>query len=122
MLTQVKDDMNNIEIIGNLGKDPVLRYAASGSSYVYFEVADNSHKREHPKCKTQWWDCVAFGTLAEDIALMKKGQVIHILQGKVEDKQDRSKKQCVVYKLTSEPMRKHEEPSPSVIEDDDVPF
>jgi single stranded DNA-binding protein len=95
--------MNHIEIVGNIGKDPQLRYSPTGASYIYFSIADNSHKKTDPKNKVQWWDCVAFGAVAEEVGMYKRGQYVHVLKGRLEDKTNESgtKKQVVVREIST---------------------
>lgn len=58
--------MNNITIIGNVGKDPELRYTQKGLAQIKFSVATTSGKDD--KKKTTWHNCVAWGEQAEAIA------------------------------------------------------
>ena len=60
--------MNKIIIIGNLGRDPEMRYSTSGTPMTFFSVASNrtyttsaGERRE----ETEWFNCTAFGRLAE---------------------------------------------------------
>lgn len=58
--------MNTITIIGNVGGDPELRFAASGKAVVKFSVADTRGKDEQKQ--TQWHRVVAFDEQAENVA------------------------------------------------------
>ena len=60
--------MNKITIIGNLGRDPEMRYSASGNPMTSFSIASSrryttaaGERRE----ETEWFNCTAFGRLAE---------------------------------------------------------
>jgi len=60
--------MNKIIIIGNLGRDPEMRYSASGTPMTSFSIASNrryttaaGEQRE----ETEWFNCTAFGRLAD---------------------------------------------------------
>ncbi len=60
--------MNKIIIIGNLGRDPEMRYSASGNPMTSFSIASSrryttaaGERRE----ETEWFNCTAFGRLAE---------------------------------------------------------
>ena len=60
--------MNKIIVIGNLGRDPEMRYTPSGQSVASFSVASNrryttasGEQRE----ETDWFNVSAWGKLAE---------------------------------------------------------
>ncbi len=60
--------MNKIIVIGNLGRDPEMRYTPSGQSVTSFSVASNrkyttaaGEQRE----ETEWFNVNAWGRLAE---------------------------------------------------------
>ncbi len=60
--------MNKIIVIGNLGRDPEMRYTASGQSVTSFSVASNrryttaaGEQRE----ETEWFNVSAWGRLGE---------------------------------------------------------
>jgi single-strand DNA-binding protein len=57
--------MNNITIVGRLGRDPELRYSKDEKPIAVFSVATD-HGRDENK-KTSWHNVVAFGSLAENI-------------------------------------------------------
>ncbi len=60
--------LNRLMIIGNLGRDPEMRYTPSGKPVTSFSVvvsrtwtsAEGDHREEH-----QWFHVVAWGKLAE---------------------------------------------------------
>lgn len=61
-------DLNKVMIIGRLGKDPEMRYTASGSPVTTFSVAagrqwkdGNGETRE----ETEWFNVVTWNKLAE---------------------------------------------------------
>ena len=61
-------DLNKVMIIGRLGKDPEMRYTASGSPVTTFSVAagrqwkdSNGEARE----ETEWFNVVTWNKLAE---------------------------------------------------------
>jgi single-strand DNA-binding protein len=61
-------DLNKVMIIGRLGKDPEMRYTASGSPVTTFSVAagrqwkdGNGEARE----ETEWFNVVTWNKLAE---------------------------------------------------------
>jgi single-stranded DNA-binding protein len=51
-----------VEISGNLGKTPELRYTKDGQPWVCLNIAENH--RGGGRQWTDWWDAVIFGTLA----------------------------------------------------------
>ncbi len=60
--------MNKIIVIGNLGRDPEMRYTASGQSVTNFSIASNrrytlasGEQRE----ETEWFNVSAWGRLGE---------------------------------------------------------
>ncbi len=50
-------------ILGNLGKDPELKYSATGTGICTFSVAVNTNRGD--KEDTEWYNCVAWDKLAE---------------------------------------------------------
>ena len=82
------NDLNKFQCIGRLGKDPEIRYAASGAAIANFSVAlgeswkdkQSGEKQE----KTEWVNFVAFGKLAEIIEkYLNKGSQVY-LEGKLQ--------------------------------------
>ncbi len=60
--------VNKQILIGNLGKDPELRYLPNGDPVVNFNVATSQKWKDNagnPQEETQWHRCVAFRRLAE---------------------------------------------------------
>ena len=74
--------MNNITVTGNVGRDPEIKFAQSGTAILKFTVADTSGRDDNKK--TQWWNIVCFGDLAENVAAsINKGTRVKVL-GKVQ--------------------------------------
>lgn len=73
--------MNNLSMIGNLGKDPELRYTGSGMAVVNITLAvqrafKNKQTNEY---ETDWFNCTAFSKTAEIISNnFQKGSKIAI--------------------------------------------
>lgn len=92
--------MNVVELIGNLGKDPIMRATRTGRSVASFSVATSreivnpqtGEKREI----TDWIQCVAWGVWAEAAgAHLKKGTRVHVIgriQTRSYDAQDGTKR------------------------------
>ena len=60
--------MNKIIVIGNLGKDPEMRYLPSGQSVTSFSVASNRRYTTNAgeqREETEWFNVSAWGRLAE---------------------------------------------------------
>lgn len=55
--------MNQITIIGNVGKDPEVKYTPDGLLICNFSVAENEKVKGVPV--TTWYKVAAFGKLAE---------------------------------------------------------
>ena len=89
--------MNTITISGNVGRDPELKYSASGTAVVKFSVADTTGKDDNKK--TVWHDVVVFKEQAEHVAAsVKKGSRV-IVTGRLDKSEytgkDGTKKQRV---------------------------
>mgnify|MGYP003613150870 CR=1 FL=1 len=64
-------EMNQVNLLGRLTKDPELKYGASGNAYCKFTLAIN---RAFKKDEVDFISCTAFGKAAETIAeYVKKG-------------------------------------------------
>ena len=74
--------LNKVMIIGNLGRDPEMRYTPSGKPVTTFSVATSriwntseGEKRE----ETEWFNIVAWSSLAEICKqYLTKGQQVYI--------------------------------------------
>ncbi len=70
--------LNKAMIIGRLGRDPEMRYTASGLAIANFSVA-TSEKRKDQDEKTEWHNVVAFDKLAEICGkYLVKGKLVFI--------------------------------------------
>jgi single-strand DNA-binding protein len=74
--------LNKAMIIGNLGRDPEMRYTPTGQAVTQFTVAVNhSHKDASGEWKeeTEWFRVVAWGPLAERTAEnLRKGRKVYV--------------------------------------------
>ncbi len=74
--------LNKVQIIGNLGKDPEMRYTPSGKSVTTFSVAvsrswSSTDGERHNE--TEWFNVVAWDKLAETCKqYLSKGQQVYI--------------------------------------------
>jgi single-strand DNA-binding protein len=60
--------VNKLILIGNVGRDPELRYTPSGQAVTSFSVASNHRYRTssgEQREDTEWFNCQAWGKLAE---------------------------------------------------------
>lgn len=73
--------MNDQQIIGNLGGDPILRETTGGKKVCNFRVAVNSGIKNEEKntLTTTWFDCVAWDGQAEYVKEhFKKGTLVFV--------------------------------------------
>lgn len=74
--------MLKCDVIGNLGGDPELRYAATGTALLRFNVAANLRVKNADNewaDKTEWLRVTVFGNRAESLAtLLKKGTKVYV--------------------------------------------
>ena len=82
--------MNKIIIIGNLGRDPEMRYSTSGNPMTSFSVA-TSHRYTtaagERREETEWFNCTAFRQLADLCnQYLTRGQQVYI-EGRLRSRQ-----------------------------------
>lgn len=74
--------VNKVILVGNLGNDPEMRYAQSGSAICTLSVATSEswkNKEGEQQERTEWHRCKAFGRLAEICGeYLKKGRQVYI--------------------------------------------
>jgi single-strand DNA-binding protein len=92
--------VNKVILIGNLGKDPEVKYTPSGVPVAKFSLATNERYKDKAgewQDRTEWHNIVAWQRLAEIVGeYVKKGSKIYI-EGRIqtsswEDKQSGEKK------------------------------
>jgi single-strand DNA-binding protein len=74
--------LNKVQLIGNVGKDPEMRYTANGSAVTTFSLAVNRNfqgtdgeRRE----ETDWFDIVTWNKLAELCSqFLQKGRQAYV--------------------------------------------
>jgi single-strand DNA-binding protein len=78
---------NRVVLVGNVGKDPELRYTASGVPVATFSLATSEmwkDKDGQQRERTDWHSIVAWSKLAEIIQeIVKKGSRI-LVEGKIQ--------------------------------------
>jgi single-strand DNA-binding protein len=74
--------LNKVMIIGNLGRDPEMRYTPSGRPVTSFSVACNRDWKGSDgerKEETDWFNVVSWGNLAEICnQYLSKGQQVYV--------------------------------------------
>lgn len=79
--------VNKAIIIGNVGRDPEVRYTQGGDPVANFSVATTEKWKDHdgePQERTEWHNVVFFGRLAEVVGeYVKKGKQVYV-EGKLQ--------------------------------------
>jgi single-strand DNA-binding protein len=91
--------VNKVILVGNLGKDPELRYTPSGAAVTTFSIATSERYKDkdgNKQEKTEWHNIVAWRQLAEICGkYLHKGKQVYI-EGKIQtrsyDDRDGNKK------------------------------
>jgi single-strand DNA-binding protein len=89
---------NKIIIVGNLGRDPELRYTSQGTPVCSFSVATNERRKDksgEPQDITTWFKITVWGRQAETVSqYLTKGRRVY-LEGRlhVDEYTDREGKQ-----------------------------
>jgi len=82
--------LNKCMIIGNLGRDPEMRYTPSGQAVTQFTVATNRNFRDAQgewQSETEWFRVVVWGQQAERTAeRLRKGNKVYV-EGRIQTRQ-----------------------------------
>lgn len=82
--------LNKVMIIGNLGRDPEMRYTPSGRPVTTFSVAASRSWNTSDgdrRVETEWFNVVAWSSLAEICKqYLSKGQQVYI-EGRLQTRQ-----------------------------------
>ncbi len=82
--------LNKVMIIGNLGRDPEMRYTPSGQAVTQFTVAVNRNFKDPQgewREETEWFRVVAWAALAERTAEnLRKGRKVYV-EGRLQTRQ-----------------------------------
>ena len=78
--------LNKVQIIGNLGADPEMRYLPTGAGVTNFRVAVSRNRRGTDGTmaeETEWFRCVAFDSAGYKLAeichqYLRKGQKVYV--------------------------------------------
>lgn len=92
-------DLNMVFLMGNLTRDPELRYTPNGQAVANFTIATNRVWKDaegEQKDAAEFTDVVVWGKIAENVSnYLKKGRRVHVigrLQTRSWEAQDGSKK------------------------------
>jgi single-strand DNA-binding protein len=93
-------DLNMVFLMGNLTRDPELRYTPNGQAVASFAIATNrswiDKESNEKKESVEFTDVVVWGKTAENVSnYLKKGRKVHVigrLQTRNWEAQDGSKK------------------------------
>src|SRR5690242_8183201 len=142
--------LNKVMLIGNLGKDPEVRYTAAGTAVASFSLATSErfkNKNGEWEEKTEWHNVTLWARLAEIAGeYLSKGKTVYI-EGRLQTRkwQDRDGKDRYTTEIVGEKMQmlsgkgegggsrqnggrsesQSQEPSyeePTFNPDDDIPF
>lgn len=71
-----KKEVNQVVLVGRVGRDPEIRYFESGTSMATFSLAINRPSKDQ---QTDWWDIKLWGRQAEIAGeYVRKGSLIGI--------------------------------------------
>jgi single-strand DNA-binding protein len=126
--------LNKVMVIGNLGRDPEMRYTPSGRPVTTFSIATSrtwNTSEGEKRVETEWFNVVAWSSLAEICKqYLTKGQQVYIegrLQTRHWDDAEGNKHTSVEIVASEMIMlgdRREQEVStePDSIEEDEFPF
>ena len=81
--------LNKVILIGNLGRDPEVRYLPSGDAVVNFSIATSENWKDRNgqrQERTEWHNISMFGRLAEIAGqYLKKGSKVYI-EGRIQSR------------------------------------
>jgi single-strand DNA-binding protein len=121
---------NNITLVGNLGRDPELRYTPSGTPVCQFTMATNDRVKKGGDWEkhTTWFRVTVFGKQAEACSqYLSKGRQVYV-QGRlrIEEWEDRDGKKRFTAEVTGETVQflgeRNEREMLEKQDHDDIPF
>ena len=124
--------VNKVILIGNLGKDPEVRYLDNGVAVANLSLATSENyknKQGERVSQTEWHDVVLWRGLAEVAEkYLKKGSSVYV-EGKLrtnkwvdKDENTRYKTEVLADKLTMLGRSQNQEQSSESTSEDDLPF
>lgn len=102
--------VNKVILVGNLGKDPELRYTASGTAVANFSLATTERFKDrdgNSQEKTEWHNIVAWRQLAEICGkYLTKGRQVYI-EGKIQTRsyEDRDGNKRYITEIVADQMQ-----------------
>lgn len=103
--------INKVILVGNLGQDPEIRYAPSGSAIANLRIATTERWKDRQsgeqKERTEWHTVVAYDRLAEIMGeYLRKGSQVYI-EGKLQTRkwQDKDGKDRYTTEIRAEEMK-----------------
>lgn len=78
--------MNSVQLLGNLARDPEVRYTQSGKAVATFTVAASNtyiDSNNETKEQTAFVSCVAWGKLGEAVGNYRKGNRLFV-EGRIQ--------------------------------------
>ena len=100
--------VNKVILVGNLGKDPELRYTPSGAAVATFSLATtNPFKDKEGNKQTEWHNIVAWRQLAEICGkFLHKGRQVYI-EGRIQTRSydDRDGNKRYITEIVAENMQ-----------------
>lgn len=92
--------LNKVMIIGNLGRDPELRYTQSGSAVANLNIATNetwTDKNNEKQERTEWHRVVVWGRQAENCEkYLEKGRQVYV-EGRLQTREWQDKEGVTKY-------------------------
>lgn len=131
--------LNKVQLIGSLGKDPEVKFTASGQAVANFSMATSEKfkaKSGEWEERTEWHNITLWGKLAEIAGeYLSKGKSVYI-EGRLQtrkwqdkDGKDRYTTEIVADKMLmlggkgeGKPANEREKVLPPVDESDEIPF
>lgn len=121
--------MNNVSLIGRLGRDPELKYTSGGKAITKFTLAVDAGKDHDGQPKTDWIDCTAFDKTAEIVATYaRKGDRIgvsgslHTRSYETQDGQRRKAYEVAAQRVDLLAPKREEGPAGEGDDEEEVPF
>lgn len=102
--------VNKVILVGNLGKDPELRYTPSGTAVVTFSLATTERYKDRDgnrQEKTEWHNIVAWRQLAEICGkFLHKGKQVYI-EGRIQNRsyEDRDGNKRYISEIVADQMQ-----------------
>jgi single-strand DNA-binding protein len=91
--------LNRVTIIGNLGKDPEVRYSQSGTAVANMRLGATERRKDGDSWQdhTEWFTVICFGKTAENAGrFLKKGRQVFV-EGRLQTRQWQDKENQTRY-------------------------